>query len=124
MLKSQLLARVAELETDNRDWAEADKTKREHLSNFLGKRKRDDDDRFGFRRSGEALSWPEIYFELGKLKEQVHQKDIGDKLEELSMRVTYTQEELAKVKEEPLREEDIIDPRGGNASRYAGRGRV
>lgn len=120
MLKSQLLARVAELETDNRDWAEADKTKREHLSNFIGKRRGNEDIFSISRHRGEALSWPEIYFELGKLKEEVHQKNVDDKLEELSMRVTYTQEELAKLKEEPLREEEIIS-RGGNARQFAGR---
>lgn len=119
MLKSQLEAKVAELEADNREWERADEVKRENFSRFLGKGR--EEERYGIIGNGrDPLTWAEIYFELGKLKETVHQKDVDDKLQELSARVTYTQEELAKLKEEPLKEDEIII-RGGNARQFAGR---
>lgn len=119
MLKSQLEARVAELQQENNDWKSNDIKKRKFFSKFIGKWNMDEE-RFIGRAPKEELSWAEIYFELGKLKEKVHQKNVDDKLQELSMRVTYTQEELAKLKEEPLREDEIIS-RGGNARQFTGR---
>lgn len=96
--KEELVERCKELAAENEQWKYGDLDRRKYLTRFISRE--DDWDRVISYRDG-VLDWPEIYFQIGQLKERA--KKVNTILEMES--VIVSQKHLISRMEHDLRKE-------------------